>query len=71
VIVVKESRVYDPAAEINRITLFRVLQGGAEEPVGELKLRSFGSVPAGVTVAATSAAFADLNECVNGMRLFV
>jgi SAM-dependent methyltransferase len=40
-VVMMESNVYDPAAQINRVKLFRVRPGGAEEPVGELNLRIY------------------------------
>jgi SAM-dependent methyltransferase len=38
---VNESNVYDPATQINRVTLFRALPGQVEEPLGELDLRMY------------------------------
>jgi SAM-dependent methyltransferase len=38
-VVVTESNVYDPATQINTITLYRALPGGAEEALGTLRLR--------------------------------
>lgn len=40
-IMLNESNVYDPATQINRITLYRMPPGQAEEVLGELNLRMY------------------------------
>ena len=40
-IIVNHSNVYDPATQINRITLFRALPKDAEEVIGEINLRIY------------------------------